>query len=290
MISDGSEIILRDLIAQAAHARQPERKRLAKRPASGRSAILGRGMAYAESRVYQPGDEMRHIDWRLLARTGEAYSKQFEEERERPTWLWTDLSTSMWFGSVALLKAVQAAHLSAALGWAALQRSDAIGGITLGQTLSDHRLGRGRAALMRYLHSLATPEQHWAQQEVDHNGALQQLSALVKTAGRVHLISDFHWLTEHSNRWLRQLSRHNDVVAWQIIDPLEQAIAKTGVSLSFYTPQGTQHTFFSKRQAQTYRRQAQARQAQQAQQLRQLGIAHQCVSTHDWLTEGGVYA
>lgn len=73
----------------------------------------GRGMEFAEVRHYQPGDDIRSIDWRVTARTGQTHTKIYQEEKERPVFIFTDFSNTMLFGSQLLLKSVQAAHLSA---------------------------------------------------------------------------------------------------------------------------------------------------------------------------------
>lgn len=288
-VSDGTEILLADLVAQSQNAQQPEKRLLAKRPkqANRQSIFHGRGMEYSESRAYQHGDEVRHLDWRLLARTGEAYSKQFQEERERPTWLWTDLSAPMWFGSVKLLKSVQAAHLAACLGWAALQRGDSVGGMVFAAQAKDARTGCGRAALMRYLHLLAEPTMHWQEESLPPHQMLTQLARTVKTAGRVHLISDFHWLNETTVPLLRRLSRHNDVVAWQILDPLEMQAPHKSLSLAFRSASGTKTAVFNRRRNRQYNEQMQARMTSQQKLLQSAVVSHQVVSTGQWLSRQG---
>ena len=76
------------------------------------SALRGRGMEYHESRPYQPGDDIRAIDWRVTARSGETHTKIYREERERPVLLWLDLSRSMFFGTRTCFKSVLAASAS----------------------------------------------------------------------------------------------------------------------------------------------------------------------------------
>lgn len=81
------------------------------------SRSLGRGMDFAEVRQYQPGDDIRAIDWRVTARTGKPHTKLFTEEREKPVVLYIDLSASMQFGSQLMLKSVQAAHVASLISW-----------------------------------------------------------------------------------------------------------------------------------------------------------------------------
>ena len=92
------------------------------------SSTKGRGMEFDEARLYQPGDDIRSIDWRVTARTGKPYTKLFREERERPVFLSVDLRPSMFFATRGVFKSVQAARLASLLAWSALRQGDRIGG------------------------------------------------------------------------------------------------------------------------------------------------------------------
>ena len=91
------------------------------------SAFRGRGMEYHESRPYQPGDDIRSIDWRVTARSGQTHTKVYREERERPVLLWLDLSNSMFFGTQVCFKSVLASKLAALLAWSSVQHGDRLG-------------------------------------------------------------------------------------------------------------------------------------------------------------------
>jgi uncharacterized protein (DUF58 family) len=91
----------------------------------------GRGMEFDEARHYQPGDDIRTIDWRVTARTGKTHTKLYREEKERPVFLLVDLSNSLHFGTQLLFKSVQAAHLASLIAWVATQRGDRIGGLVI---------------------------------------------------------------------------------------------------------------------------------------------------------------
>ena len=97
-----------------------------------RSRFRGRGMDFDQVRIYQPGDDIRSIDWRVTARTQVPHTKVFTEERERPILVITDLRGSMFFGSHQL-KSIIACEISAALAWAGLNANDRAGGIIFGQ-------------------------------------------------------------------------------------------------------------------------------------------------------------
>ncbi|MFT6038708.1 MAG: hypothetical protein ACI9TP_001500, partial [Candidatus Azotimanducaceae bacterium] len=103
----------------------------ARHPLSGllSSNFRGRGIDFAEVRTYEPGDDVRTIDWRVTARTGAPHTKLFQEEKERPVLILVDQSQPMFFGSRVAFKSVIAAEVGALLAWTALTRGDRVGGI-----------------------------------------------------------------------------------------------------------------------------------------------------------------
>ncbi len=96
------------------------------------SGFKGRGMDFEEVRAYQPGDDVRLIDWRVTARTGKPFTKIFHEERERPVFIVVDLSATMFFGTKTAFKSVIAAKVAALIAWAAVKNGDRVGGIFYG--------------------------------------------------------------------------------------------------------------------------------------------------------------
>jgi len=90
------------------------------------SRVRGRGMDFSEVRQYEPGDDVRTIDWRVTARTGKAHTKLFQEEKERPVMILTDQSHGMFFGSVFAFKSVIAAQAAALIAWSALSQGDGL--------------------------------------------------------------------------------------------------------------------------------------------------------------------
>ncbi|MBE9568426.1 MAG: DUF58 domain-containing protein, partial [Proteobacteria bacterium] len=93
------------------------------------SSFKGRGMEFDESRIYQAGDDIRNMDWRVTARTGTAHTKVFREERERPVLLWLDLNASMMFATRNKFKSVIATELASLIAWSAARNNDRIGGL-----------------------------------------------------------------------------------------------------------------------------------------------------------------
>lgn len=206
------------------------------KPLSGNylAKIKGRGMEFAEVRHYQPGDDVRSIDWSVTARTGKAHTKLFQEEKERPVFILLDLSDSMIFGSQFVFKSVQACHLAALLSWQAKQRNDRLGGIVFNQQNVAELKPTGRnTGLMAFLHQStqlcsSTPfKTELRSQSQSLLVQLKRLSYLVQTGSQVHLISDFSQLDEQCQKLISQIRRHNQVNAWQVSDPLELALPKS---------------------------------------------------------------
>lgn len=199
------------------------------------SRFRGRGMEYDESRPYAPGDDVRHLDWRVTARTGRAHTKVFCEETERPVLIWLDLRASMRFASRGYYKAVQAVRAAALLAWAAWQHGDRIGCIAFGDT-SHHELRprRGQAALLRLL-------RYWAgawdveasvpgsAAGTDSAGAaLARLARVVRPGSLLFLAGDFRGLSRADEARLGELSRHSELLAMLCYDPLEQRLPPPG--------------------------------------------------------------
>jgi uncharacterized protein (DUF58 family) len=202
-----------------------------------RSHFRGRGMDFEEVRLYQPGDDIRAIDWRVTARTGKPHTKVFREERERPVHLMVDQRSAMFFGSGTRFKSVLAAELAALIGWAALGNSDRIGGQVLGDSSEvEVRARRNRHAVLQLLHHLdefnhALPGD--AEVSLSLADALESYRHLSRPGTALFIISDFHDLDTRVEKYLRLLGRHVDISLIQIIDPFEDQLPALGrVTLS----------------------------------------------------------
>lgn len=190
----------------------------------------GRGMEFAEVRHYQAGDDIRSIDWRVTARTGETHTKLFQEEKERPVFVFTDLSNSMLFGSKLLLKSVQAAHISALVAWSACQRGDRIGGLVFNQQ-GHHELKptSREKAVLKLCHNLCDIHSQ-ALANIDQTASslfsenLKRLNHLAKPGSLVYIVSDFSALDEASFKQLEILSRHCELIGCHISDPFEHQL------------------------------------------------------------------
>jgi uncharacterized protein (DUF58 family) len=127
-IGDGVKPTLAELVALRAIAqrRPPARKGRHNVTGPAQSSARGRGMEYAESREYVAGDDVRHIDWRLTARSGRTHTKLFQAERERLTLIVADTSRALYFGTRVRYKSVQAARAAAVAVWAAVRDGDRV--------------------------------------------------------------------------------------------------------------------------------------------------------------------
>lgn len=185
----------------------------------------GRGMNFSEVRPYQPGDDIRAIDWRVTARTGKTHTKLFTEEREQPVMLLIDLSQNMRFGSTLLLKSVQAAHFASLLSWLAVRERDRIGAIIYtGYQLIECKPTARQQGPLRVMNALIEAHNQPAegQTPIDFSAALKHLHHLCPKGSEIVLISDFYLLTATDKRRLSQLRQHNRIQFVQVSDPLEQ--------------------------------------------------------------------
>ena len=207
--------------------RQPARSVL-----NGRhvSRLRGRGLNFEELRGYLPGDDIRSIDWKVTARTGEPHVRVMTEERDRPALIIVDQRMSMFFGSKLNMKSVTAAEAAALAAFRIRDQGDRVGGIVFGdEALAEIRPQRTRAALDRFLTALA-----------DANGLLRAdalavrpmalnavLRATARIAPRNHLIvvlSDFDVVDEETRRLVSGLARRNDLVLALVSDPLAEEL------------------------------------------------------------------
>jgi uncharacterized protein (DUF58 family) len=234
---DGIHLTAAELIAlrPRCHAlRLPMRQAAASALAGAyRSRFRGRGVDFVESRNYQPGDDIRNMDWRVTARTGRAHTKVFQEERERPVLVVLDAGPSLYFGTRRRLKSVAAGQLAAAIAWSAVRRGDRIGGFLFapGRHLEIRPAG-GRRGAMRMIQGLVDwLEPDAAARQAGSAAGLQPLSLAlervrhaVRPGSLVIVISDFFSLDENSNRHLSRLRQHNDVIACQVLDAAEHEL------------------------------------------------------------------
>ncbi len=195
------------------------------------SQFKGRGMEFDEARPYQPGDDIRSIDWKVTARTQKTHTKVFRQERERPVHVWVDNRQAMQFGTKTCFKSVIAAQVASLLAWNAIAQSDRVGGMVFSeQQHKEFRPKMGRSSVLQLIHLLSeTSKESEAEKSndaLDH--AIYRLRHTTKPGSLIYLISDFNDVNAKQQAQLAQLTRHNDVALVHIYDAIEQALPPSG--------------------------------------------------------------
>jgi uncharacterized protein (DUF58 family) len=190
------------------------------------SAFRGRGVEFAEVREYQPGDDVRTIDWNVTARLGSAYVKRYLEERELTVGFVVDFSASKRFGSRVRTKGDLATEVCAVLALAAARNNDRVG--TLFFTDRVERIipaRKGRRHVLRIISELLSFQPVGS--GTDLTLALEQLEPAMRRRSVLFIVSDF--LTSGYLGALGRLARKHDVIAVQLIDPRERELPDTGL-------------------------------------------------------------
>ncbi len=198
------------------------------------SSFKGRGMEFDESRLYLPGDDIRNMDWRVTARTGNPHSKVFREERERPVLVWLDLNAAMFFATRGSFKAVVASRIAALLAWSATANNDRFGGLIF--SADQHiecRPRRGKAAALDFIGKCC---QHSAWQQITDSrqstrnmtASIARLRKVSRPGSLIFMLSDFREMDAQAFSHLANISRHSDVILIQIVDPIEIDLPASG--------------------------------------------------------------
>ena len=190
------------------------------------SVFKGRGMEFAEVREYEPGDEIRSIDWNVTARLGRPYVKRFIEERELTVILMADVSASGHFGTVSQMKGEITAEICALLAYAAIQNNDRVGLLMFTDQVEKFiPPKKGRTHILRVIREvLYNQPEHTG---TDIAQALEYLNRLLTRRCIVFILSDF--LTADYIKPLRVASKRHDVVAVTITDPRELSLPGVGL-------------------------------------------------------------
>lgn len=233
----GAQVQLDDLINQRIAARSlvlaASRKVAAAQAGIKTSRFRGRGVDYVESRGYQPGDDIRSMDWRVTARTGRAHTKVFQEERERSVLLLLDHAPSMHFGTRRCFKSVQAARAAALIAWSAIRGGDRVGALGFGSGVTGEvRPAGGPRGVLHCLRALADWD---ALARVERAAAPTPLSAALERARRlarpgslIILLTDGFSADAAAEAPLARLAVHGDVRVLLLTDALELAAPPRG--------------------------------------------------------------
>jgi uncharacterized protein (DUF58 family) len=190
------------------------------------SVFKGRGMEFDEVREYQPGDEIRSIDWNVTARMGHPYVKKFIEERQLTVMILLDASASCGFGSGKRLKSELAAEISAVLAFAAVKNNDRVGLIIFTDRAEKFIPPRkGTTHVLRVIREALYFKPRG--KGTDISGVLEYLDRVTTRRAVVFLISDFY--ARDYKRSLTISNKRHDVIALTITDPRELEIPNVGI-------------------------------------------------------------
>ena len=182
------------------------------------SVFKGRGMTFSEVREYQPGDDIRLIDWNVTARTGAPFVKIFEEERELTVFILVDISGSGNFGSLDQLKRDFASEIAAVLGFSAIKNNDKVGLILFSDEIEKFLIPKkGKSHILRVIRELLYTKPKSRRTSIKK--ALDYLLNVAKRKSVVFLISDF--LDDDYWSSLKVVNRKHDLIGIRLYDPAE---------------------------------------------------------------------
>ncbi len=253
-----------------------------------RGLVPGHGSELGETRRYAPGDDVRRIDWNVTARLSEAYIRQTIAERELETWLVVDRSPRLDFGSARHEKRELVLAAAAATGFLTNRDGNRIGAMLAGRGDPTILPAKGsRKHLLHILHTIATTPRGDGAGITDLGAALAQLGSVAKRRGLVVVISDFR-VTDGWQHSLRQLATKHDVLAVEVIDPLELALPNVG-PLPITDPatgEVVEIATQKKRVREAYAAAAEARRAELTETFRASRVDHLVLHTDaEWLDD-----
>lgn len=251
-----------------------------------RGLVPGHGSELGETRRYAPGDDVRRIDWNVSARLSEPHIRQTIAERELQTWLVVDRSARLDFGSVKHEKRDLALAAAAAVGFLTNRDGNRIGALLTGRgELQTIPAKSSRKHLLRILHQLADSPRGDGGGVTDLGEALARVGMLAKRRGLIAVISDFRVGTGWVDA-IRVLSTKHDVLAIEVVDPLELELPNVGL-LTVADPATGEIREIATNKASVrdhYANQAAARRQQLVNDLRMARVDHLELHTdQDWL-------
>ena len=190
------------------------------------TAFKGKGMAFSEVREYQPGDDIRSIDWNVTARYNSPFVKVFEEEREMTVMLLIDVSASGNFGTQEQFKRELATELAAILAFSAIKNNDKVGVIFFTDKVEQFiPPKKGKSHILRIIREVLAFEP--TGKGTDIAGALEYFSAVIKKRSICFILSDF--MSKEFDRPLKIASKKHDLVALRIHDTREDTLPNVGL-------------------------------------------------------------
>lgn len=238
------------------------------------SRFKGRGMEFDEVRLYQAGDDVRNIDWRVTARTGKAHTKLYHEEKERPIVLMADLGQQSHMGTQLLFQSVQIAHVCATLAWRALQQGDKIGALCTHEYKHiECKPKARRIGLSTVLQSLLdihqVPSSQSAASQTEHylKATLQRVRQIAKPGAEIWIVTDGMHLNQACFDEMIQLKQHCNLALVLVTDPLRRGEVQLSKHVNLPVLSQGQYQVLNQKAFQAWLK-------QQQQQLHR--IKHQC--------------
>lgn len=225
--TNATRVALDELISLSALAHGASLARSRRSPAlrsgGNNSRWRGRGVDFRESRIYQPGDEIRHMDWRVTARSGKPHTKLFEEEREQGLLLALDFNPGMRFGTRVRFKSVQAARAAALLAWMASAAGDRVGALGFGGGIDGEvKPASGRRGVLRVLRAVRdwdAAAEFGSQAPLSR--ALSRARRLLRPGMRLVLFSDGFGTDADAAQPMPQLAGRHEIAVVLLRDALE---------------------------------------------------------------------
>lgn len=237
--TDGAYVSVDNLVALESIATDLTflRKAPVRRFLAGRheSRMRGRGLSFEELRTYMPGDDVRTIDWRVTARTGQPFVRVYKEEKDRPALIVVDQRTNMFFGSRRSMKSVAAAEVAALCAWRVMTLGDRVGGVVFNDVKQEAvRPHRSRGAVIRFAETISIQNNALsADSDIERspgqlNAVLGSVAALARHDHLIIVVSDFDGHGPETRDLLLRMSVANDVIAVLVYDPFLLDLPRQG--------------------------------------------------------------
>jgi len=248
-------------------------------PGDSRSVHMGRGLDFEESRPYQPGDDIRDMDWRTTARIGKPYLKVYREEHHPMLHIVVDRTAPMRFGTRVRLKATQAARIAALLAIASSRDCACIGGTMVEEAAAPLLCQPGDAGALALAEAAAAPCPPLVEagdMAAPWQALLPRLIAEIPRGSRLIFVTDLQWLREEHASALNLLASRQEVAVCEIVDPAEIDLPNVGLARFSDTTSGAVRWIDTAARGvrAAFQREAQAQRQARALLLRRAGIAH----------------
>lgn len=253
-----------------------------------RGLVPGHGSELGETREYQPGDDVRRMDWNVTARMQHAHVRETIADRELETWVLADLSASLGFGTAECEKRDLAVAALAAVGHLTARTGNRIGAITLeGDRSATIPAKTGRVNLQALMFRVVTAAKAEHAGASDLTGGMERLAATMRRRGLAVIISDF-LAPDGWDRPMRVLAAKHETLAIEIIDPREMGIPDVGI-LEVFDPETGDVREINTSSAHirdAFAQEAERQRAETAKIIRQTGADHLVLRTDsDWLLD-----